>query len=99
MGADYYIHRYITITFKDGTVQHQNEKERGDIQDLDIKKYGRKSELLKLVMDECIKDGSGFAFKDGKWQSNDLKYHVEGWGTIDTDRVDTIQVYTNCFPR
>ena len=28
MGADYYIHRYITITFKDGTVQHQNEKER-----------------------------------------------------------------------
>ena len=50
-------------------------------------------------MDECIKDGSGFAFKDGKWQSNDLKYHVEGWGTIDTDRVDTIQVYTNCFPR
>lgn len=32
-------------------------------------------------------------------QPNGLKYYVEGWGVIDTDTIDTIQVSTYCIER
>lgn len=50
-------------------------------------------------MEEHTKNGSGFAFKDGKWQPNGLKYHINGWGMINTDTIDNIQVSTYCIER
>lgn len=100
MGADYYIYRSAIITFKDGTKKYQEEEKiRGDIQDWDVKKYSDIPNLIDLVMEEHTKNGSGFAFKDGKWQPNGLKYHINGWGMINTDTIDNIQVSTYCIER